>query len=119
MARRRRKPQGRKINPTLYVFCEGATEEAYINLLKTEYRLPSVVVHPKVKGIDISERFINRYKQEKSTHPKDRTFLFYDLDVTGTLAHLQKIKNSILLVSNPTVELWFLLHCKNANQELK
>lgn len=39
MARRRREPKGKKINPTLFVFCEGDTEEAYVNLLKSIYRI--------------------------------------------------------------------------------
>jgi hypothetical protein len=34
MARRRKESKGKKINPTLFVFCEGETEEAYTNLLK-------------------------------------------------------------------------------------
>lgn len=34
----------------------------------------------------------------------------FDLDVDGMLERLQKIKDAILLVSNPCIELWFLLH---------
>jgi hypothetical protein len=37
----------------------------------------------------------------------------YDLDVTTMLERLSKIDDSILLVSNPCIELWFLLHYKN------
>ena len=113
MARRRSKPRGKKINPTLYVFCEGQTEESYINLLKRDYRIPSIIIRPKIKGNDITTRFINEYKKDRPTHPKDQIFLFYDLDVSGILDRLQKIGNSTLLVSNPSVELWFLLHYKN------
>ena len=105
MARRRSKPRGKKINPTLYVFCEGETEESYINLLKRDYRIPSIIIHAKTKGSDITARFINEYKKDRPTHPKDQIFLFYDLDVSGILDRLQKIGNSTLLVSNPSVEL--------------
>lgn len=34
MARKRRAPKGKKMNPTFFVFCEGETEEAYVRLLK-------------------------------------------------------------------------------------
>lgn len=44
---------------------------------------------------------------------KDKTFLLYDIDVDGIPDKLKKIKNTTLLVSNPCIELWFLLHYKN------
>lgn len=113
MARGRRKSRGKKINPTLFVFCEGETEESYINLLKSIYRIPSIHIHPKVRGNNISSAFIQGYKQDKPTHEKDMNFLMYDLDVPTMLERLSKIDDSILLVSNPCLELWFLLHYKN------
>lgn len=113
MARGRRKPKGKKINPTFFIFCEGQTEEAYINVLKAEYRLPSIIIHSKVKGLDISARFIKEYKKNKPSDPKDRTFLFYDLDTPGIYSRLVQIDGCKLLISNPSVELWFLLHYKN------
>ena len=41
----------------------------------------------------------------------------FDLDVEGMLEHLQKIPHATLLVSNPCVELWFLLHYQNIENE--
>ncbi len=113
MGSKRRKPRGKKINPTLFVFCEGETEESYINLLRSEYKIPSIIIHPKIGGGDISDKFIRNYKKGRPSHPKDETFLFYDLDVPEILQRLRKIENSKLLISNPSVELWFLLHYKN------
>ncbi len=40
-------------------------------------------------------------------------FLLYDLDVPEMLSKLQSIKNTILLVSNLCIELWFILHTCN------
>ena len=40
MGRSRRPPKGKKIKPTFFVFCEGKTEEQYIKLLKSHYRIP-------------------------------------------------------------------------------
>ena len=113
MARRRREPKGKKINPTLFVFCEGETEEAYINLLKSVYRIPSIHIHPKIGGNNITAEYIENYKQGKPTHEKDSNYLVYDLDVPEMITRLSKIKGCELLVSNPCIELWFLLHYKN------
>ncbi len=113
MARRRREPKGKKINPTLFVFCEGETEEAYINLLKSVYRIPSIHIHPKIGGNNITAEYIANYKQGKPTHEKDSNYLVYDLDVPEMITRLSKINGCELLVSNPCIELWFLLHYKN------
>ena len=113
MSSKRRKPRGKKINPTLFIFCEGETEVSYINFLKTEYRIPSIHIRPKISGNKITFEYIRNYKKDKPTDEKDMNFLMYDLDVENILQRLSKIENAILLVSNPSIELWFLLHYKN------
>ena len=113
MARRRKESKGKKINPTLFVFCEGETEEAYTNLLKSLYRIPSIHIHPKIGGNNITKEYIENYKKDKPTHEKDLNFLIYDLDVPTMIKRLSKIDGCELLVSNPCIELWFLLHYKN------
>lgn len=52
------------------------------------------------------------------TTNQDKTFLMFDLDVAGVLDHLQKISDAELLVSNPCVELWFLLHYQEQKSKL-
>jgi hypothetical protein len=42
----------------------------------------------------------------------------FDLDVPGMLERLRKIKDAVLLLSNPCVEFWFLLHYKDVASEL-
>lgn len=113
MARRRREPKGKKINPTLSVFCEGNTEEAYVNLLKSVYRIPSIQIRSKIGGNNITSKFIKNFKKGKPTHEKDLNFLMYDIDVPEVIERLNNIDNSILLLSNPCIELWFLIHYKN------
>ena len=105
MARKRRKSRQKKINPTLFVFCEGETEEAYIIMLKSFYRLPSIQIHSKIGGGNITKRFIDAYKNDKPIHQKDTDYLLYDLDVPGVLERLKAIDDCILLVSNPCIEL--------------
>lgn len=112
MSSKRHASKGKRINPHFWVFCEGETEEAYIRLLRTEYRLPVEII-PKVAGCDINERYIKSYKKGKPQHEKDKDFLVYDADVPQVLEKLKSIPKITLLASNPAIELWFLLHYKN------
>ncbi len=113
MASKRTKSKHKRINPTLWIFCEGKTEEAYINFLKQEYRIPSLQINPYLSGSNVTSKKIVNYKKGKPTDKKDKTYLMYDSDVESTLERLQKIENCTLILSNPCIELWFLLHCKN------
>ena len=126
MGRKRKPSKGKKIKPTFFVFCEGKTEELYVKFLKSQFRIP-IEIDSKIAKNGISEKYINGYKKDKYTHLKDKTFLLYDLDAPKMLEKLQSIKNTTLLVSNPCIELWYLLHyreqnaeitCKSCNQEL-
>ena len=42
----------------------------------------------------------------------------FDLDVNGMLEHLLSIPDAILMVSNPCIELWYLLHFEKCHAEL-
>lgn len=94
------------------MFCEGETEEAYIKHLRSQYRI-HIEIAPKIVGNKITERFIKSFKKGKPVHSKDKDFLLYDADVKELLVKLQKFKSTILIASNPSIELWFLLHYKN------
>ncbi|GAF05948.1 RloB family protein [Saccharicrinis fermentans] len=111
-SRKRKAPKGKKVNPKFWVFCEGETEEAFIYYLKAKYRLPFKII-PKIIGQNISDDLIERHKNKKETHIKDKTFLIYDADVPDVLNRLKAIKKGKLLATNPTIEYWFLLHYKN------
>ncbi len=112
MDRKRANSKGKKIKPHFWVFCEGETEESYISFLRSVYRIPVEIV-PKISGNRITARYIKSYKQGKPTHPKDQDFLIYDVDVPEILKKLQAISPAVLIASNPSVDLWFLLHYKN------
>lgn len=117
MGRERRAPRGKKIRPHFWVFCEGETEEAYVKFLRSEYRIPIDIV-PKVAGSSISNKFINNYKKGKPVHEKDMDFLMYDGDVKEILDKLLTIESVTVIVSTPSIELWFLLHYKNQKAEI-
>lgn len=112
MGRSRHASKRKRIRPHYFVFCEGKTEQTYICFLRSKYRIPIEIV-PKVIGSNISNRIINSYKRGKPIHEKDMDFLLYDGDVPAVLQRLQNIDSATLLVSNPSIELWFLYHYKN------
>jgi len=123
----RRVAKERSIKPIFYVFCEGKTEEEYVNFLRVKYRIP-IKIRSKVTGHSISQQVVNSNIDAKEKHEKDKVFLMYDLDEEGLLEKLQQISDSILITSNPCIELWFLLHFRNqtahitcdvCNRELK
>lgn len=117
MGRKVRVSKGKQMKPNFFVFCEGETEIAYVKFLRSLYRAPIQVIPKKGKS-NISEDYIERSKNEYVRTDQDKVFLMYDLDVDGMLEHLQKIPNAELLVSNPCVELWFLLHYQEQKTEI-
>jgi len=117
MGRKVRISKGKQMKPNFFVFCEGETEIAYVKFLRSLYRAPIQVIPKKGKS-NISEDFIVKSKNEYVQTDQDKVFLMYDLDVDGMLEQLQKIPNAELLVSNPCVELWFLLHYQDQKTEI-
>lgn len=112
MARGREKKAPRKMKRVFLVFCEGETEENYIDFLRRQYKSPIKIV-PKTEGNQISQQIISKQQKELklSQHEQITTFLMYDLDVASVKEKLKSC-NAIWLCSDPCIELWFLLHCK-------
>lgn len=108
----------RKMKPVFLIFCEGQTEEAYINMLQRHYHSPIKII-TTVQGQHISQRLINNYQNNMKIGTNDTitTFLMYDLDVAEVLPRLQSCEAQLLL-SNPTIEFWFLLHSKQHQSSL-
>ncbi len=117
MARKERLPKGKTMRPNYFVFCEGDTEVAYVELLRSHYRLPIHIIVKKTL-LNITSSLIERCKSMYIQTKDDRTYLMYDLDVTIMLERLQKIQNATLLCSNPCFELWLLLHYTEQRTEL-
>ena len=44
MARKAKQPRGKKMNPAFFVFCEGKTEAAYVDLLRRSFRVPVEII---------------------------------------------------------------------------
>lgn len=109
MARVQRTSKGKTMKPNYFVFCEGDTEVAYVEMLRAYYRLPIHII-PKRTLLNVTPALISRCKANYIETKNDKTFLMYDLDVPSVLDRLRKIPEAILLCSNPCVELWLLLH---------
>ena len=60
----------RKMKPVFLVFCEGETEETYLDHLKQAYRSPIKII-PKVEGGDISQRLIDARRRELKISKND------------------------------------------------
>jgi len=118
MARGRSKSKSKKIRPRSWVFCEGESEDAYVSFLRSKYRSPTVIVS-KVAGAGIKESYIRHYKKDNGgSHPKDKTFLFYDGDMQDVLNNIERIKKTNMLITTPCLEYWFLLHYKDCNDAM-
>ncbi len=99
------------MKPLYFVFCEGESEEEYINFLKSEYRLPNIKIKSKVAGTAISAGEIRNQLKSENRQSNDPIFLMYDLDRDDITATLKSIKGTTLIGSKPSIELWYLLHC--------
>lgn len=117
MARKTKQLRGKRMKPTFFVFCEGKTEAAYIDLLRRHFRIPMEII-ARVSDSNISQAYIDRCKRDRFTTKDDKTFIMFDLDVPGMIQHLKKFKKATLLLSNPCIEYWFLLHYKDFETEL-
>lgn len=104
--------KGKEVRPTFYVFCEGESEEVYISFIKTTHRIP-IQIKSKVAKNKLNQKYVSRVLKLYQPHKKDKCFLMYDLDVPEMLNKLRAIRDSVLLVSNPCIELWYILHTCN------
>lgn len=109
MARKPRLSKGKQMVPNFFVFCEGDTEVAYVQMLRSAFRRPIHIIAKKTL-LNITPELVSRIKASYVETKGDQTFLMYDLDVASVLVRLKKIAKATLLCSNPCFELWFLLH---------
>ena len=110
----------RKMKPVYLVFCEGETEEAYVSLLRQKYRWLPLKVISRITGQAITPAIVNKYIKAEQIGPNDpiTSFLMYDLDTENIIEKLSNCKGSIILTSNPAIELWFLLHNSEQNSSI-
>ncbi len=127
MARRTRK--NKELKEVVIVYIEGETEEAYINLLKNEFKNKiNIKIEPELpkepQNLDKTLREIKSKLEELKMSP---VYWIIDFDhFNNDINEKNKFKkfwNKIksvndvkLLINNPCVEFWFLLHFKYTNK---
>ncbi|MDE5876815.1 MAG: RloB family protein [Muribaculaceae bacterium] len=100
------------------VVCEGETEKTYVEALKHYYRLP-ITIKTKVSGNKINSRLVNQYIKELDLTDNDeyKVFYIYDADIEHIVEKLKSLQGSMIL-SNPCIELWYILHYKSHTSHL-
>lgn len=132
MRRKRRKPI--IVRPVYAVIVEGETEYWYLQMLKRNERNLRINVKPELPQKKTLEDQFELVKQQAKENTK--VFWIIDLDVVlketkqakkGTETAIQKLKkykaeidnkldNVILIINNPCLEFWFLLHFEKTSK---
>lgn len=120
--------QLKRKKPYIIVFCEGESEQAYIDFLKKEFKDVAAIKRPSSTGL--FEEADNKFKKDKSYRDyadvTDEIWFFFDVetkDVQKWDSRLKIIKQlrSLrkkpgikvrLLMTTGCVEYWFMLHYK-------
>lgn len=123
----------REIGAKLIIVCEGETEEVYFNAIRITKRLQTLkikVINPEFTDpeniVKYAIKLRNEAKKEKNWQPEDEAWAVYDGDEHKVkdennwkraidLANKEDIK---LGISNPSFELWFLLHYQDQNANI-
>ena len=110
MATKRLKQPQRSLKEAFLIICEGDTERNYVDFLRNCYHSPIRVVS-KIAGQQVSQKLIKKHVDHLKMDKYDTvtTFLMYDMDVEEVNQRFTQCE-ATLLVSNPCVEFWFLLH---------
>lgn len=98
MGKGRHSSPARRMKPMILVFCEGDTEDVYVNLLKIQYRIPMKIVS-KITGQRISPELIMRHIKNERLNGNDaiHSFLLYDLDVSGIAEKIQRYQRTAFI----------------------
>jgi hypothetical protein len=128
---RTRKVGGRGDYKILVIVCEGETEIQYFNRYRTrgcglKIETPNTSVTDPINLVQFAKRQINRYGL--NLQKDDYIWVVFDCDHNKAEAITKAIKianenNINFAISNPSFELWFLLHfiyhhSKLSNREL-
>jgi len=110
MSKTRHSSPKRRMKPMVMVFCEGDTEDEYINFLRTRYHV-NIKIISKITGQKLSKELITKHIKTERLDPKDTLYIFfmYDLD-SPSIAEKVKECQGVMICCNPCIELWFYLH---------
>lgn len=123
----------KEVGTKVIIICEGETEEIYFEAIRKAKKLSTLkieVVNPahtdpeNIVRIAIERR--KELNKEERWFPKDQIWAVFDGDEHkhkdlknwNTAIDLAKRKNVKLGISNPSFELWYLLHHQEQNAEI-
>lgn len=102
----------KKEKPYIVVFCEGESEQAYIDFLKEEFRDVASIKRPSATGLFevADDKFKKDKKYRDYTEVTDEIWFFFDVetkDISTWDAHIKIIKKLRSLRKNLISELDF------------
>lgn len=110
----RKRKNKKALAQLIYIFCEGESEEVYLNMLKQKYRLPNVKI--KVVAADLSgKRLVEKAIETMNYHHINTGYVIFDRDEhkRQELEECNKLanKNHISIIfSSIDFEIWILMH---------
>lgn len=117
--RKKRKPKELSLQQSIYIFCEGETEENYFRMLKQKYHRTEIsIARPKIE-IKAMGRSGKMLIHEAIAHTKGKDpgkiYVVFDRDDHGLqeISEFRKLaqKNNIeILFSSICFEIWILMH---------
>lgn len=118
----------KRVKPLIYVFCEGESEQAYIDFLKQQFSDIAVIKRPQSTGLFeyAKERFKKDPKYRNSADETDEIWFFFDLEASDVkkwdkrltiIKELRRLRRKPnirvrLLMTTGCVEYWLMLHYK-------
>ncbi len=112
----------KKIKPhfSIGIFCEGASEKQYFDMLNKKYRRGNVVTayHTKIKVKDAGasgRKLIETANQHQKQEKFDKVYVVFDRDdhSRAELQHCEKLAeryNIKVIFSSISFEIWILMH---------
>ena len=124
-----RKRNVREPKKIILIVCEGETEKKYFNTFRTRYRNNNIKIHTDFILQNDSINLIKFTKTKRSlvkdfdANEKDCAWCVFDVDnntdkVLKKVNDFAKKANIEIALSNPCIELWFLLHYKEVHSQI-
>lgn len=112
--------------PYIIVFCEGESEQAYVEFLKKEFKDEAVLKYPKGTGLfeEANDKFKKDPQYRDYAEVTDEIWFFFDMELkdapkwSNRLAIIKRLRNLRkkpnikvrLLVTTGCIEYWLMLH---------
>ena len=124
-----RKRNVREPKKIILIVCEGETEKKYFNTFRTRYRNNNIKIHTDFILQNDPINLIKFTKTKRSlvkdfdANEKDCAWCVFDVDnntdkVLKKVNDFAKKANIEIALSNPCIELWFLLHYKEVHSQI-